>query len=262
MAGKLWISLAASLSLALSASAATEQPFYGAWGFDLAGRDLTVQPGDDFFHYANGRYQADTVIPADRPSYSPRLRSAEEVQARVHDLLEEAARTAPMAPTTDEGKIGALYAAFMDEARIDALGARPLAPDLEAIRDAGSRPAIGALMGTANASFNGSSTAAIGSWLMSSEYIAPSYRSAAWRATNYGDHRGSGCGRCLPSPRWILRWENGIHLVACYAAQARFDLFGSDRDDDAYSGCAAVCVRAFRTRTCAHAQGRRGPASG
>ena len=77
MAGKLWISVVASLSLALSASAATERPFYGEWGFDLAGRDPAVRPVDDFFHYASGRYQPATVIPADRPSYSPRLRSAE-----------------------------------------------------------------------------------------------------------------------------------------------------------------------------------------
>ena len=118
MGAKIWMSFVASLTLALSASAATHAPFYGTWGFDLAGRDPAVRPGDDFFHHANGRYQADTVIPADRPSYSPRLRSAEEVQSRVHELLEEAARTAPLAPTTDEGKIGALYAAFMDESRI------------------------------------------------------------------------------------------------------------------------------------------------
>ncbi len=155
MGGKIWISALASLTLALSASAATPTPLYGAWGFDLAGRDTAVRPGDDFFHYANGRYQADTVIPADRPSYSPRLRSAEQVQSRVHDLLEEAARTAPLAPTTDEGKIGALYAAFMDEARIEQLGAAPLAPDLQVIKAATDRDALGALMGSANASFNG-----------------------------------------------------------------------------------------------------------
>ena len=33
--------------------AATDDPF-APWGFDLSARDLSVKPGDDFFHYANG----------------------------------------------------------------------------------------------------------------------------------------------------------------------------------------------------------------
>ena len=32
----------------------TEAPSYGTWGFDLAGRDTTANPGDSFMEYANG----------------------------------------------------------------------------------------------------------------------------------------------------------------------------------------------------------------
>ena len=31
-----------------------ESPQYGTWGFDLEGRDLSVDAGDDFFRHANG----------------------------------------------------------------------------------------------------------------------------------------------------------------------------------------------------------------
>jgi putative endopeptidase len=142
--------------LAAVPAIAADAPFYGAWGFDLTGRNLAVKPGDNFFAYANGRYQDTLVIPGDRPSYSPRLQSAERVQSQIREIVEQAAAKAPMQPSDEEGKFGALYAAFMDEARVEALGARPLEADLGAIRTAGSRTDLARLMGTANESFHGS----------------------------------------------------------------------------------------------------------
>lgn len=61
---------AAAPKPAHSADAGTElstaAPHFGPWGFDLAGRDLAVQPGDDFYAYAAGTYLRDLKIPADR----------------------------------------------------------------------------------------------------------------------------------------------------------------------------------------------------
>jgi putative endopeptidase len=63
----------------------------GPWGFDLAGRNTSVKPGEDFFAYANGGWFDRTEIPADRSSYSmfTRLTDQSELQARA--ILEEAA---------------------------------------------------------------------------------------------------------------------------------------------------------------------------
>ena len=36
-------------------AASIDTPHYGTWGFDLAGRDLAVKPGTDFYNFANGR---------------------------------------------------------------------------------------------------------------------------------------------------------------------------------------------------------------
>jgi putative endopeptidase len=44
--------------------------YYGAWGIDLSGRDLSVQPGDNFYRYANGAWDDRTEIPPDRTSFS------------------------------------------------------------------------------------------------------------------------------------------------------------------------------------------------
>src|SRR5512140_1480655 len=41
---------------AMSAAELAHAPRMGTWGFDLAGRDPAVAPGQDFYAYANGAY--------------------------------------------------------------------------------------------------------------------------------------------------------------------------------------------------------------
>ena len=147
---KNWVSaavLAAALgvgAVAWSADApvAPTLPSTGPWGYDLDGRDLKTKPGDDFFRYANGTYQDNLVIPSDRSSFSPRSASAQLTEFRIREILETNAANAEAQPTTVEGKIGAYYASFMDEARVEKLGAAPMAADLRLIRDAKSRSAL------------------------------------------------------------------------------------------------------------------------
>ena len=126
----------------------------GTWGFDLAGRDLSVAPGADFFTYANGNYVKALVIPADRSRYGTFDALTVLSEERVHSLLDEAA--AATAPSGDEARVGGFYKAFMDEGRIEALDAKPLEPDLAAIRAATTRSALAALMGKANTGYFGS----------------------------------------------------------------------------------------------------------
>ena len=128
---------------------------FGSWGFDLAGRDVSIEPGDDFFGHANGNYQKALVIPADRSSYSPRTANNVLIEQRIHEMLESASRSSSPAATI-EGKVGAFYASFMDEAHVESLGAKPLADDLAAIRAAGSHDALARLMGRTNESFHAS----------------------------------------------------------------------------------------------------------
>src|SRR6516165_6618970 len=65
------VSLAAAL-LAVAAPALTRSPAsaprYGVLGVDLTGIDKSVKPGDDFWTYMNGGWNARTEIAADRAS--------------------------------------------------------------------------------------------------------------------------------------------------------------------------------------------------
>jgi len=132
------------------------KPQYGAWGFDLTAMDRSVKPGADFNRFANGAWLARTQIPADKPIASLRYLMSDRTEARLHDLMTRAAASAPARPVTLDGKMGGFYKAFMDERRIDALGFRPIAPELAAIHDAGSRDDLTALMGRGTTDFYGS----------------------------------------------------------------------------------------------------------
>ena len=128
---------------------------FGSWGIDTAGMDTSVDPGADFFDYVSGTWADTTEIPSDRSSYGSFLVLRDLSEARVRQLLEGYALGDP-ATGGDAAKIAALYHGFLDEAAIEALGAKPLQPHLDAIRAAADKDAAAALMGRSNAGFGGS----------------------------------------------------------------------------------------------------------
>src|SRR6476660_705376 len=123
------------------------RPQYGAWGFDLAGADTKTKPGDDFFRYANGTWIDKTQIPPDKPAYSLRLAMTDLTEQRVHEMMETLVAKDVTNPSTLEEKVAAFYGSFMDEARIEQLGAKPIESVLSEIKKAVTRDDLAALMG-------------------------------------------------------------------------------------------------------------------
>jgi len=146
------LAMAAALCAAAPAPSETARD-YGKWGFDLTGRDTSVRPGDDFFAYANGTYIDRTEIPADRTWYGTVNILRDLSEGRVHTILEDAAAKASSHATGPAAKIGGFYKAFMDDGAVEALDAKPLAADLDAIRAAQDRAQLAALMGRAHNGF-------------------------------------------------------------------------------------------------------------
>ncbi len=109
----------------------------GTWGVDLAGRDLTVKPGDDFWRYANGSWSDKTAIAPDRTSVGAFVTLADLSEVQVRALVEEVAKTGGVKGTPAQ-QIGDLYASWMDEATIEARGgnvATPYLARIEAVKD-------------------------------------------------------------------------------------------------------------------------------
>ncbi|MBA4803777.1 MAG: peptidase M13 [Brevundimonas sp.] len=133
-----------------------EAPRYGTWGFDLAGRDMSVAPGDSFFRHANGAALDRLEIPSDRTSYGSFALLRELSDNRLKAMIEALVARTDLAPGSDEQKIADAYRSYMDEARIEALDAQPLQPYLAAIRAADTHDKLAVYMGETQGRVGGS----------------------------------------------------------------------------------------------------------
>lgn len=88
----------------------------------------------DFFDYANGAWRAAHPIPADMDRWSRRWESGEINKGHVRDILVEVSNRTDWPKGSAEQLSGDFYAACMDEARIDALGVKPVQPLLDEVR--------------------------------------------------------------------------------------------------------------------------------
>jgi putative endopeptidase len=136
-------------TLASSATALAAAVFLAAWapGIDQAGIDKSVKPGDDFFAYTNGAWLKTAEIPADRSSWGGNAILADTVEKDVAALIQGAAKGNPK-PGTEAAKIADYYAAYMDEAVIEAKGVSPLKPVLTKITGITDRKSLSAYLGS------------------------------------------------------------------------------------------------------------------
>src|SRR6218665_3978400 len=134
---------AATVSLATVAVAAGGQatqrpaaranaPQYGTFGFDTAGMDRAIAPGQSFYNFANGNWDRTTQIPSDQSNYGMFTVLADLSESRTRGILEEAART-------PGSRMGDMYASFMDEAAIERAGIAPIQPALTRIKGLADR---------------------------------------------------------------------------------------------------------------------------
>ncbi|MGQ3040135.1 MAG: M13 family metallopeptidase [Brevundimonas sp.] len=134
----------------------TEAPRYGTWGFDLNGRDTSVNPGDNFFRYANGTAIDNLQIPSDRTSYGSFNLLRELSDNRVKVMIDALVARTDLTQGTDEQKIADAYRSYMDVDRIEQLDAQPLQPYLAAIRAANTHHRAAVYMGETQGRIGGS----------------------------------------------------------------------------------------------------------
>ncbi len=115
-------------------------------GPDLSGMDTSVAAGDDFFAYANGTWIKNTAIPPDRAVFGNSAILTDLTTQRVNELL-IAAVAQPARTGTEAQQVGDYYLSFMDEAKIEAAGAKPLTDALQRIDEIFSRSELAAALG-------------------------------------------------------------------------------------------------------------------
>jgi predicted metalloendopeptidase len=129
------------LALALCAAAADSQKS----GLNHAAIDISVSPRQDLFRHANGRWLADTPIPADRASYGIDAITQDRTEVQLRTLVGELLSRQDLAPDSNAAKIAVLYRDFMDEPRCNRLGLAPLKPMLDQVAALRSRTELPAL---------------------------------------------------------------------------------------------------------------------
>jgi predicted metalloendopeptidase len=86
-------------------------------GIDASAMDRAVRPQDDLFRHVNGTWLDNTPFPAEYASAGIGIMLFEKAQADVHAILLE-----------DKGRLGDMYASFMNEQLVEERGLAPLAP--------------------------------------------------------------------------------------------------------------------------------------
>src|SRR6476619_8648658 len=124
-------------------TAPAPKPEYGTFGFDYAGMDKSVAPGNDFYGYANGTWAKNTPIPADKSNYGMFTVLDDVSRERTRDLIQEQSKD-------PNSRIGGAYASFMDQAAIEAKGVTPFEPWLSQVRGIKSKKDLPALYADAD----------------------------------------------------------------------------------------------------------------
>jgi putative endopeptidase len=113
-------------------------------GLDRAANNHEIRPQDDLFRHVNGTWLDTTDIPEDKAIYGSFHMLADDSELAVKDILEEASKN-PRPGVSQQ--IGDLYASFLDEERIEKLGAEPLKADLARVEAVASVAELFKLIG-------------------------------------------------------------------------------------------------------------------
>ena len=104
----------------------------GAYGLDLTAGDASVQAGNDFFRYCNGRWLDTTEIPSDRTSWGTFAILDDKSERDQRVIIEETAMVGGV-PGSLQQKIADTYNAYLNTDAINARGIGVLQEDLATI---------------------------------------------------------------------------------------------------------------------------------
>ncbi len=113
-------------------------------GLDKAELNHSIRPQDDLFRHVNGLWLENTAIPEDQAVYGSFMILRDDSELAVREVLEDAAAN-PHPGVAQQ--IGDLYASFLDEDRIEKLGAEPLQDGLARISAVSNRSEFFRLLG-------------------------------------------------------------------------------------------------------------------
>jgi len=107
---------------------------------DVTSLDRSADPCVDFYKFTCGGWEKNNPIPADQASWSVYAKLANDNQQFLWGILEDDAKAQNRPPV--QQKVGDYFGACMNTAAIDALGGKPLQPELAEIDALKTRAAL------------------------------------------------------------------------------------------------------------------------
>jgi putative endopeptidase len=102
-------------------------------GIDTSGFDTTVRPQDDFFNYVNGKWVAETELPADRARWGTFDALREKSQEDIRTLVEEVSAAEHVEQGSATQKIRDFYNSYMDSKTANELGVEAIRAELNEV---------------------------------------------------------------------------------------------------------------------------------
>jgi predicted metalloendopeptidase len=150
--------ITAALAACVLASCATpgssptaSAPSTLASGIDRSNLDAAVRVQDDLYGHVDGGWVKRTEIPADKAGYGVFIKLRDDTLAQLHGIIDGLEANPQAATDPDARKLRDLYASFMDEPRLEALGLAPLAGEFARIDAVRSKEEIPELIAHLNA---------------------------------------------------------------------------------------------------------------
>lgn len=123
-------------------------------GINLADLDTTVDPGTDFYEFANGNWLKNNPVPASESRWGSFNELREANAAIIKTVLDESAADANAKAGSNRKKIGDFFASGMDSLKLNSEGNKPLAAELKAIDAIADLKGITAKVADMQAHFN------------------------------------------------------------------------------------------------------------
>ena len=118
-------------------------------GIEIANMDTSYVPGNDFYMYATGGWQAANPIPDEHSRYGTFDKLRENNQEQVQGLIEELGAENHQQGTNAQ-KVGDLYSMGVNEEKLNADGFEPIRPILEEIEAPSTKKEIVRLVAEIN----------------------------------------------------------------------------------------------------------------
>ncbi len=144
-------SFAAPVALAQTAApAAAVKPAGPSSGIATQYIEPGVRAQDDFFEHLNGKWLKSVEIPADKSTWGAFHQLRDDTLPQLRAIIERTAADKNAAAGSEARKIGDFYASYMDEARLEQLGAAPLKGEMNKIAAVKSKAELPALFAHLN----------------------------------------------------------------------------------------------------------------